>query len=524
MRLMKRHCLALLLVPLGLGAQEQRCLVEGMVANSVTSEPVRRALITLGRASGSGSYTVATDPLGKFVIANLEPGTYVVSAERSGFAPVRRAATITLGPGERSSGVMVLMTPHAVITGRVTDEDGEPAIGADVQVSTLGYSQGRKMLSRVGGGSTNDLGEYRVFGLAPGRYYVSASIRSNPLPNSQEEYVTTYYPKTTDAGAAIPLEVAAGAQLRNIDVTLTKARTVFVRGKVSCDVEAQKRILMVTLAPQIVMGIASTGIGSRGGAVRPDGSFEIRNVPTGSYMLTGMANLDNKTLSTRMPLQVGGTNIENLQLSIRAGMTVKGRVRVEGRQPEDLPSFNVGLQPSYTGGILYGNVPRVRTQPDGTFQLDDVGADHYDLYVTGMPDGHYLKSAYSGSIDVRANGIEAAAGMAPLEIVISPNAGGLDGTVMDPGTQKPAMSAAVVLIPRDRDRSELYRNVQSDQAGRFHFKNLVPGEYRIYAWEEVPQYAWMDPDFMRPLESKGEAITIPEGSPQSVQLTMIGRK
>jgi len=221
---------------------------------------------------------------------------------------------------------------------------------------------------------------------------------------------------------------------------------------------------------------------------------------------------------------VGGTNIENLQLSIRAGMTVKGRVRVEGRQPEDLPSFNVGLQPSYTGGILYGNVPRVRTQPDGTFQLDDVGADHYDLYVTGMPDGHYLKSAYSGSIDVRANGIEAAAGMAPLEIVISPNAGGLDGTVMDPGTQKPAMSAAVVLIPRDRDRSELYRNVQSDQAGRFHFKNLVPGEYRIYAWEEVPQYAWMDPDFMRPLESKGEAITIPEGSPQSVQLTMIGRK
>ena len=96
------------------------------------------------------------------------------------------------------------------------------------------------------------------------------------------------------------------------------------------------------------------------------------------------------------------------------------------------------------------------------------------------------------------------AGASPLDVVISPNAGGLEGTAMDPHSQKPAPGATVVLIPRARERVEFYRSAKTDDAGRFRFKTVVPGDYRVYVWETVQEYAWMDPDFMRPLETKAK--------------------
>src|ERR1035437_6919186 len=94
--------------------------------------------------------------------------------------------------------------------------------------------QGRKQMARMVSSSTNDLGEYRVFGLQPGRYYVSVELRPNPmLPPAEEEYVTTWFPRTADAAAAAPLDVRPGAQLRNIDIALARMHTVTVRGHVA---------------------------------------------------------------------------------------------------------------------------------------------------------------------------------------------------------------------------------------------------------------------------------------------------
>ena len=130
----------------------------------------------------------------------------------------------------------------------------------------------------------------------------------------------------------------------------------------------------------------------------------------------------------------------------------------------------------------------------------------------------------SGGTDVLVSGLEVSGGAAPLEVLISPNAGGLEGTTMDPRSQKPAAGARVVLVPQSKERAELYRTVEADDASRFRFKTVVPGEYRVCGWETVLQYAWMDPDFMRPLENKGAAVSIPEGSPHSVQVSiLVGR-
>src|ERR1035437_4061748 len=188
---------ALLLLPLALAAQtktDDPCAVSGQVSNAATGEPVRRALVYLRRIDMSPGVTnvqvgnsVTTDAAGRFAIAGIAPGKYRLAAERSGFivtqygsrGPGKAGTLLTLEPGQKSSDLAMRLTPHGVITGRVLDEEGDPVPGANVQVSRQIYAQGRKQMSRTGAASSNDLGEYRVFGLAPGRYFVSADARQN---------------------------------------------------------------------------------------------------------------------------------------------------------------------------------------------------------------------------------------------------------------------------------------------------------------------------------------------------------
>jgi hypothetical protein len=163
-------------------------------------------------------------------------------------------------------------------------------------------------------------------------------------------------------------------------------------------------------------------------------------------------------------------------------------------------------------------------QEDGSFQLADTNVDRYSMYVNGLPEGYYVKGIRSGGTDVMAAGLEVGSGVAPVEIVVSAMAGALEGTVFEPGSQKPVAGAQVVLVPTLRDHARLYRSATTDQEGRFRMRTVVPGDYKLFAWEVVDAYAWMDPDFLRSVESKGEALSIGEGSTQSVQLKTIAER
>src|SRR5215831_7824529 len=142
------HAMARLawLLPVALAAQDSRCAVEGMVMNSATGDAIARAVVTLRRSEITrgtkepASYTAASNSAGKYTFADVEPGTYVLTADRNGFAVARYTTLVKLERGQKSSGLLIMMTPHAVITGRVVDEEGEPMVGADVQVSTLTYT------------------------------------------------------------------------------------------------------------------------------------------------------------------------------------------------------------------------------------------------------------------------------------------------------------------------------------------------------------------------------------------------
>ena len=166
---------------------------------------------------------------------------------------------------------------------------------ADVQLSRQQYMQGKKQMARAGGANTNDLGEYRIFGLAPGRYFLSATSRQNfTAPQSDDDYVTTYFPRTTDAAAAGPIDVAPGSQLRNIDITLARMHTVTVRGRVINEARpAAGTNLNVMLMPRNGDRLPAEAP-HRGAPVNPQGIFEFRNIAPGSYFVVAAAHLARK--------------------------------------------------------------------------------------------------------------------------------------------------------------------------------------------------------------------------------------
>ena len=509
-------------------AQAERCAIEGQILNSATGEPVKKAQVML-RGMGSSSdppYGALTDPAGRFSITDVKAGRYVLTAERAGFVraeytpgPGRRGATLSLAAGQRINDVVFRLSPHGVIAGRVLDEDGDTVAGVQIQAMRYAYVQGKRTLVAAGIGITNDLGEYRIPGLAAGKYFISASYQ--PLPafsrtNAEDNYTPTYYPGTADPTAAAPVAVVPGNQVRGVDINLTRTRTVRVTGKVSNPGAGSggSRNVMVFLMPR---DGGVRGYNSRNSTVVQEGRFEIRGVIPGSYLLAGHWYEDGQRFTASQPVEVGNAGLEGVNLVMTPGFEVPGQVRVEGTEEARFSATEVVLLPANEmafGGSLGG-----RVQPDGSFKLTNIAPDHYRVQVFGMPQGCYLKSARLGDNDMLENGGTLTAGSGPLEIVLSAAGGRIEGMVTD-ANQQPVPGAAVVLVPdaRRRHRPDLFHNVTSDQNGRFSVEGIAPGDYRLYAWQEVESGAWQDAEFLKPYEKGSESVTVEERTRQAVQL------
>ena len=523
------------------GSQQPRASLHGYVLKIGTGEPVSKAVVTLIRTdSQRRAYTTITGSDGKFAFDDVDPAQYRLDASHTGYVrsehgaryPNRSGSPITLAAGQRMADVVVQIMPAGTIAGRVFDRDGETLPNVNVQALQYSYRDGDRVLNVVQAARTNDLGEYRLFWLQPGQYFVSATYsggtagelalagRGIATPaetvGPEEGYIPVYYPGTIDVQSAAPINLPAGAVFSGVDLTVAAVRTVRIRGRVISGATGQPAWnANVSLQPRGRGDIGPRLLqGLRDAEVNDDGAFEIRGVPPGSYELVGVMNDGNNRMSGLVSLEVGNSDIQNVILVISPGFSIVGRVSFEDQSAGSSVARAAPMRVTLRriGGQLRVGVGQFTSpvQPDGAFTFQQTGAGDYRVNVTGLPRNAYIKFARLGAADVLNQGLHVERQPNELlEIMIGTDSGRIDGAVTTE-KQEPAVNVTVVLVPdpAHRNRFELYRTASTDSLGRFSMDGIPPGVYKLFASYDVESGAWQDPDFLRQYEERGRVIHI----------------
>jgi protocatechuate 3,4-dioxygenase beta subunit len=496
------------------------------------------------------SYTAVTDTQGRFAIREIVPGIYRLTISRSGYVQTEYGSRgqggagtpLTLAARQSLASLEVRLRRHGVIAGRVVDDTGEPVERTQVSAMRYRYVNGERQMVTVGSDSTDDQGNYRIFGLEPGRYYVRAapgasgfSISTATVSASQSQpqlsYLPVYYPGTTDQSLAVPVEVESGKQVTALAFTLTLSRSYRLQAQVQ-DAAGVTGSIMGVLRPR--NGMMTPGE-SRFSTADGKSRINLQGVAPGSYTLTVAATAEQgKAYGGRVDVDIADRDETDLVVALSPGLELPGEIRVEESPEVALSSLHVTASTSsltrlMTGSATYtfGSSANEKVGEDGKFLLPGLSPDKADLNVTGLPDGFYIKSIQLGDQEILESGLDLSKGAAgPLRIVLRGDAATLEGSVSD-NDSKPMAAATVVLIPKSESRrraAKFYKTAVTDQQGHFTLKSVEPGEYKIYAWEDVETMAWMDVDFVKPVEGKGVAVTVDAGSRQQLQLKAIAAK
>lgn len=152
----------------------QAAPLQGIVFKKGTNQPLSKAVVELRRdqQNASALNTLTTEDDGRFVFDNVPPGRYRLTVTRRGYT--RPPLTISVVAGQATAEIQLPMTQAGTISGRIYDANGQPLGNVEVLAMKASYPEGRRILTPVQGAISNDLGEYRLFWLAAGRYYVSA--------------------------------------------------------------------------------------------------------------------------------------------------------------------------------------------------------------------------------------------------------------------------------------------------------------------------------------------------------------
>ncbi len=494
-----------------------------------TGRPVKRArVMVLG--GGRGGRTTMTDDQGRYQVTELTAGTYTVTGSKNGFVdtiygqrrPQQPGTPVTIADAQAAAGIDLRLTRGGVITGAVLDEEGEALARALVTVQRYQYVQGQRQLTSAASDQTDDRGQYRVFGLPPGEYYVSATVgglgqligrglqqlaasgalggRGGPGGGAgpgagalaalagmdQQEstgYAPTYYPGVVSTPEAGKVIVAPGQEVGGIDFQIQLVPLATVSGIVAGAAD----VVPVMLMPQEAGGTGSPGGQMLAGRSQADGTFAISNVPPGRY--AAIARSGGRNEVTPLPFGGGGGG--------RGGPPGGGRAEQKG-------AFEIG-------NLLPGK-HYIRVTGGGRGQGQ------------GQTLGQWtLKSVLLAGQDVTDQAVDLKPGQKidNVTVVLTDRSTEVAGTVRD-SRNAPLTAITVIVFSSDpqywRAQSLHIQAARTDTSGTFRLRGLPAGDYLIVAVEDVEQGEWFDPAYLEQARTGARHLTLSEGEKKTQDL------
>lgn len=572
---------------------QKRGRIEGRVYNAVTNEAVRKATVTLqpvgaqqqqqpGVDFGASRVASISDAEGKFIFENLAPGNYRVSGEKTGFVSNNGGGfggrggggfggggfggggaasdLIRIAEGSNVSDVRVKLVPQGVVSGRVADEDGEPFGGVRVTVMQESFVGGQMRVMPTGAAETNEVGDYRIANLPPGKYYLAmekgagggpgrgafraARPRNQAAPVQQQEdefaYARTYFPGVDEMGQAQRIEIAAGQELSGVGMVLRKKKVFRVSGELPGAAADGRYLVQLSKKGngsgqgllELMMG------GGNMGRIR-EGKFEIPAVLPGAYTLR-ISEMESRTpmLVARADVTVGEADVNGVVASPVAPAMLTGKMRLDENDAQAatlLKGLRLQLQ-ALEGGIGFGGGPggpgggggggnAITANEDGSFASKELSPELYGVSVANIAaKGLYVKSISVNGQDVRNAGIDMrGGGSAPLDIVLSKKVASVTGTVEKASPDDAPGTVLLVREPYDPRRfgGARIERAQVSNTGSFSVANLEPGRYRAIGLKEVDNRLMYDPEWLKSVEDRSAVVEVKEGETKSVTLKQI---
>jgi hypothetical protein len=528
--------------------------ISGRVVAADSGRPIVRARVSVSNNQGSGG-VVLTGADGTFQMADLPAGRFTVQSSKAGYIslqygqrrPMQAGTPIQLADGQELKNVDFALPHGGAISGRVLDENNEPMPGIPVSVLEYRYMQGARTLSPSGSAQTDDRGEYRVWGLNPGDYYISATPppapggvggrglgpaavgRGAPARGSVDTpalgYAPTYYPGVMSAGEARSVTLGLSSELNDVSFSVLLVRTARVSGRV---VNADG-----TPAAGGMLNLTSDDPGRRNGPggrvigapIAGDGQFSFANVPPGRYVLRarpgngngrGRGNANATPMFASTPVALNGDDVAGISLVLAPGAGVSGTATFQLTQSAaaNPNQFRVTAPPADFDFASASGQASIDAKT-GAFSIDGLEPGARILQAQ-TPRGWMLKSVTIDGRDVTDMPFDVKSGqkISNVALVFTDKIGEVNGTVSD-SRGAAATEYTVIVFPEDpafwRPMSRRIMTARPDQNGKYQIRGLPAGSYYVAIADPAVQGEWFDPAFLDAQRSAAQRIALADG-------------
>ncbi len=535
--------------------------IMGRVLAADNGRPVKRARVFVTAAELPGGRGMLTDDSGIFDFTELPAGRYTLTVSKSGFValsygqrrPLQAGTPLQLADGQQLKGIEFQLPRGSVISGRVLDEDGDAMPGVMVRIMRYQYQQGERRLTPAGNGQTDDKGQYRVWGLMPGEYYVNAIARGGgpgfgqfrgpggfggarggrgggpgaggPPDQEQINYAPTYYPGVPAINEAKAVTVGLSQEVLDINFGMQLVRVSRISGVVSNPDGTPVTSGNINLMTE-AGGARARQIGMNFGArIQWDGAFAINNVAPGRYILRARGDDSEVPQFAALPISVNGDDLPDVMVVLAEAASISGTVSfLPGGSPApDVTQFRI-TAPA-TDQSDFGPQSNARVDKEGHFSISGVSAGAHLIRPSNGSRTWLLQSVTIGGRDVTDTPFQVRSGdnIANVNLVFTDKQSEINGTLTtENGTPVPEYT--VLAFPTDstlwRPFSRQIMTARPDQTGKYRIRGLPPGDYYVATVDPSQQGEWFEPAYLDEHRAAAVRVALSEGDVKTKDFTV----